>query len=137
MGGDEQGGVSAPLLLPQDSSGLRLWKRRWFVLVDLCLYYYRGVLPPPRPLCPPDSSEQQVRGGLPLPGYEIRVLPPAPRTPRFLFTVSLSPRAPQIWGCPGWAEHPGMRTYCLGAETPEELNAWVCALRRGASPLSG
>ncbi|XP_055652480.1 uncharacterized protein LOC129783854 isoform X2 [Falco peregrinus] len=33
------------------------------------------------------------------------------------------------------AEHPGMRTYCLGAETPEELNAWVCALRRGASPL--
>ncbi|XP_065707342.2 uncharacterized protein [Patagioenas fasciata] len=93
----------------QDSSGLRLWKRRWFVLVDLCLYYYR------------DSSEQQVRGGLPLPGYEIRILPPAPRTPRYLFT----------------AEHPGMRTYCLGAETPEELNAWVCALRRGASPLSG
>ncbi|XP_068268593.1 pleckstrin homology domain-containing family A member 4-like isoform X2 [Nyctibius grandis] len=99
----------SPILLPQDSSGLRLWKRRWFVLVDLCLYYYR------------DSSEQQVRGGLPLPGYEIRVLPPAPRTPRFLFT----------------AEHPGMRTYCLGAETPEELNAWVCALRRGASPLPG
>ncbi|XP_030356260.1 pleckstrin homology domain-containing family A member 4 [Strigops habroptila] len=97
-------------LRKQDSSGLRLWKRRWFVLVDLCLYYYR------------DSSEQQVRGGLPLPGYEIRVLPPAPRTPhapQFLFT----------------AEHPGMRTYCLGAETPEELNAWVCALRRGASPL--
>ncbi|XP_064889986.1 pleckstrin homology domain-containing family A member 4-like isoform X2 [Columba livia] len=93
----------------QDSSGLRLWKRRWFVLVDLCLYYYR------------DSSEQQVRGGLPLPGYEIRVLPPALRTPRFLFT----------------AEHPGMRTYCLGAETAEELNAWVCALRQGASPLSG
>ncbi|XP_054700879.1 pleckstrin homology domain-containing family A member 4-like isoform X4 [Grus americana] len=93
----------------QDSSGLRLWKRRWFVLVDLCLYYYR------------DSGEQRVRGGLPLPGYEIRVLPLAPRAPRFLFT----------------AEHPGMRTYCLGAETPEELNAWVCALRRGASPLPG
>nr|XP_021143835.1 cleavage and polyadenylation specificity factor subunit 6-like [Columba livia] len=30
-----------------------------------------------------------------------------------------------------------MRTYCLGAETAEELNAWVCALRQGASPLSG
>ncbi|XP_042742136.1 uncharacterized protein LOC122188132 isoform X3 [Lagopus leucura] len=27
----------------QDSSGLRLWKRRWFVLVDLCLYYYRAA----------------------------------------------------------------------------------------------
>ncbi|KAL9833949.1 pleckstrin homology domain-containing family A member 4-like [Geothlypis trichas] len=96
----------------QDSSGLRLWKRRWFVLVDLCLYYYR------------DSSEQQVRGGLPLPGYEIRVLPAAPRAPRapqFLFT----------------AEHAGMRTYCLGTESAEELHAWVCALRRGASALPG
>lgn len=61
-----------------------------------------GVLHPPRSLCPPDSSEQQVRGGLPLPGYEIRVLPPAPRAPRFLFTVSPSPLAPQIWRCPGW-----------------------------------
>ncbi|KAM6052197.1 uncharacterized protein VSU04_011638 [Chlamydotis macqueenii] len=93
----------------QDSSGLRLWKRRWFVLVDLCLYYYG------------DSSEQRVRGGLPLPGYQIRVLPPAPCAPRFLFT----------------AEHPGMRTYCLGVETPEELRVWVCALRRGAAPLPG
>lgn len=36
------GAGSAPFLPPQDSSGLRLWKRRWFVLVDLCLYYYRG-----------------------------------------------------------------------------------------------
>lgn len=33
---------SLPLSASQDSSGLRLWKRRWFVLVDLCLYYYRG-----------------------------------------------------------------------------------------------
>ncbi|XP_057241413.1 LOW QUALITY PROTEIN: pleckstrin homology domain-containing family A member 4-like [Malurus melanocephalus] len=127
-------------LYKQDSSGLRLWKRRWFVLVDLCLYYYR------------DSSEQQVRGGLPLPGYEIRVLPPAPRAPRapqFLFTVSpgsggalgggtgAGHLSPVHRGPHSQAEHPGMRTYCLGAESPEELRAWVCALRRGASPLPG
>uniref|UniRef100_A0A8V5H863 Uncharacterized protein n=1 Tax=Melopsittacus undulatus TaxID=13146 RepID=A0A8V5H863_MELUD len=108
-------------LRKQDSSGLRLWKRRWFVLVDLCLYYYR------------DSSEQRVRGGLPLPGYEIRVLPPAPRAPgrgAYRGSGSLHHGHPRPQ-----AEHPGMRTYCLGAETPEELNAWVCALRRGASPL--
>ncbi|XP_041344924.1 basic proline-rich protein-like isoform X4 [Pyrgilauda ruficollis] len=41
----------------------------------------------------------------------------------------------------GWlhkqAEHAGMRTYCLGAESAEELHAWVCALRRGASALPG
>ncbi|XP_068017827.1 pleckstrin homology domain-containing family A member 4 [Melanerpes formicivorus] len=94
-------------LLKQDSSGLRLWKRRWFVLVDLCLYYYL------------DSSEQRVRGGLPLPGYEIRILPRTARAPRFLFT----------------AEHPGMRTYCLGAETPTERSEWVRALRQGAAAL--
>ncbi|XP_039581730.1 proline-rich protein 2-like [Passer montanus] len=30
-----------------------------------------------------------------------------------------------------------MRTYCLGAESAEELRAWVRALRRGASALPG
>nr|XP_015194943.1 PREDICTED: pleckstrin homology domain-containing family A member 7-like [Lepisosteus oculatus] len=29
-------------LYKQDSSGLKLWKRRWFVLSDYCLFYYRG-----------------------------------------------------------------------------------------------
>uniref|UniRef100_A0A8C0FLI9 Pleckstrin homology domain containing A7 n=1 Tax=Bubo bubo TaxID=30461 RepID=A0A8C0FLI9_BUBBB len=27
----------------QDSSGMRLWKRRWFVLADYCLFYYKGM----------------------------------------------------------------------------------------------
>ena len=26
----------------QDSTGMKLWKKRWFVLSDMCLYYYRG-----------------------------------------------------------------------------------------------
>ncbi|PWA21901.1 hypothetical protein CCH79_00015579, partial [Gambusia affinis] len=26
----------------KDSSGLKLWKRRWFVLSNYCLYYYKG-----------------------------------------------------------------------------------------------
>lgn len=30
----------SPLL--QDSSGLKLWKRRWFVLSNFCLFYYKG-----------------------------------------------------------------------------------------------
>ncbi|TWW75915.1 Pleckstrin -like proteiny domain-containing family A member 5 [Takifugu flavidus] len=25
-----------------DSTGMKLWKKRWFVLSDLCLFYYRG-----------------------------------------------------------------------------------------------
>lgn len=60
-----------------------------------------GSPPPQDPSAPPDSSEQQVRGGLPLPGYEIHVLPPAPRAPRFLFTVSPVSLTPQTWGYPG------------------------------------
>lgn len=28
----------------QDSTGMKLWKKRWFVLSDLCLFYYRGKL---------------------------------------------------------------------------------------------
>lgn len=31
----------SPLYL-QDSSGMRLWKRKWFVLSDYCLFYYKG-----------------------------------------------------------------------------------------------
>lgn len=27
----------------QDSSGMRLWKRKWFVLADFCLFYYKGT----------------------------------------------------------------------------------------------
>lgn len=30
-------------LLLQDSSGLKLWKRRWFVLSNYCLFYYKGT----------------------------------------------------------------------------------------------
>lgn len=26
----------------QDSTGMKLWKKRWFVLSDMCLFYYRG-----------------------------------------------------------------------------------------------
>uniref|UniRef100_A0A673GVC0 Pleckstrin homology domain-containing family A member 7-like n=1 Tax=Sinocyclocheilus rhinocerous TaxID=307959 RepID=A0A673GVC0_9TELE len=30
-------------LYKQDSSGMRLWKRKWFVLADYCLFYYKGM----------------------------------------------------------------------------------------------
>uniref|UniRef100_A0A3Q2TBR8 Pleckstrin homology domain containing, family A member 5 n=1 Tax=Fundulus heteroclitus TaxID=8078 RepID=A0A3Q2TBR8_FUNHE len=29
-------------LYKQDSTGMKLWKKRWFVLSDMCLFYYRG-----------------------------------------------------------------------------------------------
>ncbi|KAF3855197.1 hypothetical protein F7725_023252 [Dissostichus mawsoni] len=30
-------------LYKQDSSGMRLWKRKWFVLADFCLFYYKEL----------------------------------------------------------------------------------------------
>ncbi|XP_049756601.1 pleckstrin homology domain-containing family A member 4 isoform X5 [Elephas maximus indicus] len=89
----------------QDSAGLRLWKRRWFVLSGHCLFYYK------------DSREESVLGSVLLPSYSIR--PDGPGTPRgrrFTFT----------------AEHPGMRTYVLAADTLEDLRGWLRALGRAS-----
>ncbi|XP_035868403.1 pleckstrin homology domain-containing family A member 4 isoform X2 [Phyllostomus discolor] len=89
----------------QDSSGLRLWKRRWFVLSGHCLFYYK------------DSREESVLGSVLLPSYSIRPDGPgAPRGRRFTFI----------------AEHPGMRTYVLAADTLEDLRGWLRALGRAS-----
>ncbi|KAK2535717.1 Plekha7 [Columba guinea] len=54
----------------QDSSGMRLWKRRWFVLADYCLFYYK------------DSREESVLGSIPLPSYVISPVGPEDRINR-------------------------------------------------------
>nr|KAF6411325.1 pleckstrin homology domain containing A4 [Rousettus aegyptiacus] len=88
-------------LYKQDSAGLRLWKRRWFVLSGHCLFYYK------------DSREESVLGSVLLPSYSVRPDGPGvPRGRRFTFT----------------AEHPGMRTYVLAADTLEDLRGWLRAL---------
>ncbi|KAG7277627.1 hypothetical protein CRUP_025312, partial [Coryphaenoides rupestris] len=33
--------VQSNWLYKQDSTGMKLWKKRWFVLCDMCLFYYR------------------------------------------------------------------------------------------------
>ncbi|XP_060030024.1 pleckstrin homology domain-containing family A member 4 isoform X2 [Erinaceus europaeus] len=89
----------------QDSAGLRLWKRRWFVLSGHCLFYYK------------DSREESILGSVLLPSYSIRPDGPgAPRGRRFTFT----------------AEHAGMRTYVLAADTLEDLRGWLRALGRAS-----
>ena len=44
---------SAPVTLEgwlykQGSDGLQLWKKRWFVLSEFCLFYYKGILDFPK-----------------------------------------------------------------------------------------
>ncbi|OPJ73849.1 pleckstrin-like proteiny domain-containing family A member 7 isoform A [Patagioenas fasciata monilis] len=89
----------------QDSSGMRLWKRRWFVLADYCLFYYK------------DSREESVLGSIPLPSYVISPVGPEDRINRkFSFK----------------AEHSGMRTYYFSADTQEDMNSWIRAMNQAA-----
>lgn len=47
--------VGAALTAPlsQASSGVKQWNKRWFVLVDRCLFYYKGTATRARSGCPP------------------------------------------------------------------------------------
>ncbi|XP_064423346.1 pleckstrin homology domain-containing family A member 7 isoform X4 [Latimeria chalumnae] len=92
-------------LYKQDSSGMRLWKRRWFVLADYCLFYYK------------DSREETVLGSIPLPSYVISPVEPEDRINRkYAFK----------------AEHSGMRTYYFSADTQEDMNGWIRAMNQTA-----
>ncbi|XP_052387710.1 pleckstrin homology domain-containing family A member 7 isoform X9 [Carassius gibelio] len=92
-------------LYKQDSSGMRLWKRKWFVLADYCLFYYK------------DSREESVLGSIPLPSYTIAPVGPEDHISRkYAFK----------------AEHTGMRTYYFSADTQEDMNGWVRAMNQAA-----
>ncbi|XP_069079825.1 pleckstrin homology domain-containing family A member 7 isoform X2 [Pleurodeles waltl] len=109
----------------QDSSGMRLWKRRWFVLADYCLFYYK------------DSREEAVLGSIPLPGYVVSPVGPEDRINRkYSFkAVHSGMRAyihdkSSIIGSQG--EHSGVRTYYFSADTQEDMNGWIRAMNQSA-----
>ncbi|XP_070482593.1 pleckstrin homology domain-containing family A member 7 isoform X22 [Equus przewalskii] len=112
----------------QDSSGMRLWKRRWFVLADYCLFYYK------------DSREEVVLGSIPLPSYVISPVAPEDRISRkYSFKAVHTGMRALIYnsstgGSP--AEQSGMRTYYFSADTQEDMNAWVRAMNQAAQVLS-
>ncbi|XP_067344154.1 pleckstrin homology domain-containing family A member 7 isoform X1 [Channa argus] len=90
----------------KDSSGLKLWKRRWFVLSNYCLFYYK------------DSREESVLGSIPLPSYRILFCTPREcKNRKFTFKVV----------------HQGMRSYFFSADTQEDMLGWVRALSQSAA----
>ncbi|XP_026884491.2 pleckstrin homology domain-containing family A member 4 isoform X6 [Electrophorus electricus] len=92
-------------LYKRDSTGLKLWKRRWFVLSDYCLFYYK------------DSREESVLGSIPLPSYKILFCSPREcKNRKYAFKVV----------------HQGMRSYLLSADTQEDMLGWVRALSQSA-----
>ncbi|XP_064779851.1 pleckstrin homology domain-containing family A member 4 isoform X2 [Oncorhynchus masou masou] len=89
----------------KDSSGLKLWKRRWFVLSNYCLFYYK------------DSREESVLGSIPLPSYNILFCTPREcKNRKNTFKVV----------------HQGMRSYFFSADTQEDMLGWVRALSQSA-----
>ncbi|XP_053781399.1 pleckstrin homology domain-containing family A member 7 isoform X4 [Desmodus rotundus] len=107
----------------QDSSGMRLWKRRWFVLADYCLFYYK------------DSREEVVLGSIPLPSYVISPVGPEDRISRkYSFKAVHAGMRALIYNSS--TEQSGMRTYYFSADTQEDMNAWVRAMNQAAQVLS-
>ncbi|XP_065538998.1 pleckstrin homology domain-containing family A member 7 isoform X4 [Lathamus discolor] len=109
----------------QDSSGMRLWKRRWFVLADYCLFYYK------------DSREESVLGSIPLPSYVISPVGPEDRISRkFSFKAVHTGMRAYIYNknsvIGSQAEHSGMRTYYFSADTQEDMNGWIRAMNQAA-----
>ncbi|XP_063077891.1 uncharacterized protein si:ch211-234p6.5 isoform X2 [Engraulis encrasicolus] len=93
-------------LYKKDSSGLKLWKRRWFVLSEYCLFYYK------------DSREETVLGSIPLPSYSVLFCTPREcKNRKYTFKVA----------------HQGMRTYVFSADTQEDMLGWVRAISQSAT----
>ncbi|KJE91123.1 hypothetical protein CAOG_08593 [Capsaspora owczarzaki ATCC 30864] len=77
------------------------WKRRWFVLRNLCLYYYKA------------PEDVVALGMIPLPSYKVAVTESADGIDRdFTFKI----------------HHNGMRTFFFQAETKEDVERWMTAL---------
>ncbi|CAB1339277.1 unnamed protein product [Coregonus sp. 'balchen'] len=115
-------------LYKQDSSGMRLWKRKWFVLSDYCLFYYK------------DSREETVLGSIPLPSYVITPVEPDDHISRNLkqpgTRASHTGMRSYIYNknsvIGSQAEHCGMRTYFFSADTQEDMNGWIRAMNQAA-----
>ncbi|XP_075043685.1 pleckstrin homology domain-containing family A member 7 isoform X3 [Mixophyes fleayi] len=105
----------------QDSSGMKLWKRRWFLLSEYCLFYYK------------DSREEAILGSIPLPGYVISPAAPEDRINRkYSFKAVHTGMRVYIQQRDSHREHSGMRTYYFSADTQEDMNGWIRVMNQAA-----
>ncbi|XP_051885026.1 pleckstrin homology domain-containing family A member 7 isoform X7 [Pristis pectinata] len=112
-------------LYKQDSSGMRLWKRRWFALSEYCLFYYK------------DSREETVLGSIPLPSYVISPVEPDDHISRkYAFKATHTGMRTYIYSMNSiigsQADRTGMRTYYFSADTQEDMNGWIRAMNQAA-----
>uniref|UniRef100_A0A8C8DMK9 Pleckstrin homology domain containing A5 n=1 Tax=Oryzias sinensis TaxID=183150 RepID=A0A8C8DMK9_9TELE len=94
----------------QDSTGMKLWKKRWFVLSDLCLFYYR------------DEKEEGILGSILLPSFHISKCAEDDHINRkYAFK----------------ATHPNMRTYYFCTDTAKETESWMRVMTDASLVHSG
>ncbi|XP_061639579.1 pleckstrin homology domain-containing family A member 6 isoform X13 [Phyllopteryx taeniolatus] len=116
-------------LYKQASSGVKQWNKRWFVLSDRCLFYYK------------DEKEDAVLGSLPLLSFRIGGVQPLDNvTRKFAFKVWLEEaeeqqengelKAPVVFCVQ--AEHAGTRTYYFSTDSYEEQKEWITAMSEAA-----
>uniref|UniRef100_A0A673ABD0 Pleckstrin homology domain containing, family A member 6 n=1 Tax=Sphaeramia orbicularis TaxID=375764 RepID=A0A673ABD0_9TELE len=95
-------------LYKQASSGVKQWNKRWFVLSDRCLFYYK------------DEKEDAVLGSLPLLSFRVGSVEPTDNvTRKFAFK----------------AEHAGTRTYYFSTDSHEEQDQWIRAMSDAAQVI--
>lgn len=85
-------------LYKQGSDGLRVWRKRWFVLSDYCLYYYKS------------AEEDKQLGSLLLPSYTVSIcMPEAKNYRKFSFKL----------------DHKNMKPVLLASDSLEDMYKWV------------
>ncbi|XP_063929554.1 uncharacterized protein LOC135141905 isoform X3 [Zophobas morio] len=88
-------------LYKQGSEGLMLWKKRWFVLSEYCLFYYKS------------PEEEKLLGSILLPSYKVSICGPEDKVnKKYAFKC----------------EHANMRTYILAADSQELMLQWIRVL---------
>ncbi|XP_026735344.1 uncharacterized protein LOC113499176 isoform X6 [Trichoplusia ni] len=95
----------AGILYKQGSDGLKVWRKRWFVLSEYCLFYYKS------------QDEEKLLGSVLLPSYKVSSCTSEDKVLRkFAFKL----------------EHANMRTYILAAPDQDAMMKWVKALTMAA-----
>ncbi|XP_075694332.1 pleckstrin homology domain-containing family A member 7 isoform X2 [Rhinoderma darwinii] len=108
-------------LYKQDSTGMKLWKRRWFLLSDYCLFYYK------------DSREEAVLGSIPLLSYTISPTGSEDRINRkYSFKAVHAGMRAFIQQTDSLRDPPSMRTYYFSADTQEDMNGWIRVMNQAA-----
>ncbi|XP_055995511.1 uncharacterized protein LOC125648149 isoform X20 [Ostrea edulis] len=92
-------------LYRQESSGLKSWKKRWCVLADFGLFFYK------------DDKEHHSVGSILLPSYQISQCVLGESNKKFAFK----------------AEHNNMKTYFFASDSQNDMERWIKALKLAAA----